>query len=360
MTNYDIYILIYTVLSLPRFKPYLEPTFPQQIRSLTPPTLPELHPENPLYATPPPPATMPYPPPLPSTTEHPIDADDEGNRGPRHEPVNEVAYKLEADAQIYRTHRRELMKKKHDGKHNVVTFRKGDFATIAIHGNDRTSLDYRRMLVKIIDVPRQDTYKLLSIHGVLDRNVKVSSLNEVGEDLSRPHLADFDAAPLNKVITIHQAGHRDSISDKIDIACNCAKSCKRKKCPCFKNDRSCSQYCHGGDDDTCNNLPDTIIDRTESALIDNQSKLFKSKRKRAATISSPKEHRQTKKPSRQLSPPQPPSDYSPPMGQRVRKPTKKGEDLQAAAAAAAKKRVGKRKTVVDLPAAKEADQTRLS
>ena len=86
---------------------------------------------------------------------------------------------------------------------------------------------------------------------------------------------------------------------------NCAKSYKLKQCPCFKNDRSCSQYCHGGDDNTCNNLPDTIIDRTESAFIDNQSKLSKSKRKRAATISSPKEHRQTKKPSRQSSPPHP-------------------------------------------------------
>ena len=292
--NYDIHQLIHTVPSLPGFKPHPEPTFPQRSRSLTPPTLPELHLRNSLYTTPPPPFITPYPPPLPSTTEHPINADDKGNRGPRHEPVNEIAKKLEADAQIHQSHRRELMKRKHDGRHNVVTFKKGDFATIAIHGNDRTLLDYRHMLVKIIDVPRQDTYKLLSIHGVLDRNIKISSLNKVSDDLSWPYHTKFDTVPLDKVITIYQAAHRDSNSDKINIACNCAKSCKLKKCPCFKNGKLCSQYCYGDDDDTCNNLPDTIIDRTETALIDNQSKTSKSKRKRAATISSSKEHRQTK------------------------------------------------------------------
>ena len=53
---------------------------------------------------------------------------------------------------------RESMKKKHDSKKNVVVFEEGDFATVLITGNDRTSLDLRRILVKIYKVVKHNNY----------------------------------------------------------------------------------------------------------------------------------------------------------------------------------------------------------
>ena len=41
------------------------------------------------------------------------------------------------------------MRKKHNAKKNVVVFSEGDFATLSLTGSERTSLDQRRILVKI-------------------------------------------------------------------------------------------------------------------------------------------------------------------------------------------------------------------
>ena len=63
---------------------------------------------------------------------------------------------------------RESIKKKHDGKHNVVIFKEGDFATMAISGNDHMSLDPRRMLVKIYKVVKNNIYQLQCKHGIIN------------------------------------------------------------------------------------------------------------------------------------------------------------------------------------------------
>ena len=60
------------------------------------------------------------------------------------------------------------MKKKHDGKRNVVTFAKGDFATLVIASGDRTGVDPKRMNVKIVKVLRDDVYKLQCEWGIIN------------------------------------------------------------------------------------------------------------------------------------------------------------------------------------------------
>ena len=52
------------------------------------------------------------------------------------------------------------IKKKHNGKRNVITFAKGDFATLAIASGDRTGVDPKRINVKIVKVLKDDVYKL--------------------------------------------------------------------------------------------------------------------------------------------------------------------------------------------------------
>ena len=52
------------------------------------------------------------------------------------------------------------MKKKYNGKFNVVMFEEGDFAMLKIPSGDRTSLDDRRLAIKIIGIPKSDVYTL--------------------------------------------------------------------------------------------------------------------------------------------------------------------------------------------------------
>ena len=52
------------------------------------------------------------------------------------------------------------MRKKHDAEKNVVVFSEGDFATLSLTGSERTALDQRRILVKILEVPKFNSYVL--------------------------------------------------------------------------------------------------------------------------------------------------------------------------------------------------------
>ena len=96
------------------------------------------------------------------------------------------------------------MKKKHDGTKNVVTFKEGDFASLAIPAGDRTALDDHRMFVKIIKVPRDNIYILQCEHGILNHNVGITSLNTVVDDMVRRIRELIDKAPTKK-ISLHAA-----------------------------------------------------------------------------------------------------------------------------------------------------------
>ena len=52
------------------------------------------------------------------------------------------------------------MKKKHDGKRNIMIFDEGDFATLVIPSDNRTPLDAKQIVVKIIKVLRANIYTL--------------------------------------------------------------------------------------------------------------------------------------------------------------------------------------------------------
>ena len=221
--------------------------------------------------------------------------------------------------QDHQAHVRESMRKKHDAKKNVVVFSEGDFATLAVTGNDRTSLDSRRLLVKIIEVPSYNVYKLQCKYGVLERKVTVSSLNIVPETIARRYQDEFLDVP-TKTLNLHQAAALDSNIKLVTISCNCRKGCRNNRRICHKNNNKCSQYCHTDEYD-CGNLAERIIDRTEKSIIDvndvdevheeadaidvnsesdrdpaNTEPTTSTHRKRAATLSSPKQrkHKQPK------------------------------------------------------------------
>ena len=224
----------------------------------------------------------------------------------RHEPLTDVAYQIQRETQEHQAGQRAAMKKRHDRSKNVVIFKDGDFATVAIPANDRTPLDARRLTVKVIGVPKDDVYKLQCRHGILDRAIGISSLNAVHDDIIRRIREDIDNAPTNK-ISLHAAARLESPSDRVAINCNCRKSCTTNKCTCHKNGKKCGQNCHGDDTD-CGNIAEKIIDRIDkSIVIDSDTESASSlapSRKRAATLSNPKQPRKlTKMTKKQASPP---------------------------------------------------------
>ena len=55
----------------------------------------------------------------------------------RQEPLTDIGRQIERETQEHQAGQRAAMKKKHDGKRNVVIFKKGDFASLAIFKGDR-------------------------------------------------------------------------------------------------------------------------------------------------------------------------------------------------------------------------------
>ena len=227
-------------------------------------------------------------------------APNESNLQIRYEATTGLAQNIEKKTRQHQAHVRESMKKKHDGKHNVMIFKEGDFATVAITGNDRMSLDPRRMLVKIYKVVKNNTYQLQCKHGMINRKYRASSLNTVPEDIVRRYREEFIHAPI-KEITLHAASILDSNIDRITVLCNCKGSCTTKRCRCKKNDKECGQNCHG-DNINCGNMAERIVDRIDKPIVyvnTNSEPATTHRRKRAATNTSPKQrrHKQPKKKS---------------------------------------------------------------
>ena len=115
-----------------------------------------------------------------------------------------------------------------------------------------------------------------------------NSLNVVAEHLFPELEAAFSKLVIPpKEILLSQAAAKASIVDHIAIACNCPKKCL-KRCPCVKNSKKCSQYCHKAEFD-CDNQPNTILKLTDAQLIPRANYIDSVKalkRKRATTTSS--------------------------------------------------------------------------
>ena len=120
------------------------------------------------------------------------------------------------------------------------------------------------MIVKIIKAPHQNRYQVQSRYGIIKALISITSLNVVTEQ----HIADlaqqFENAPKKEVL-LSRATAQASNTNHIALSCNCKKKCT-KRCVCVKNSKTCTQYYHKSDFD-CDNLPDTVLELTETYLI---------------------------------------------------------------------------------------------
>ena len=122
----------------------------------------------------------------------------------RHEPLTDVARRIQKETHQHQEGQRAVMEKKHNGKLNVITLAEGDFTMLAIPSEDRTSLDDPRLAVKIIGVPKDNIYTLQCKYGILKRSVGISSLDVMHADVARRLRPEIDNAS-STVITLHKA-----------------------------------------------------------------------------------------------------------------------------------------------------------
>ena len=180
------------------------------------------------------------------------------------------------------------MRKKYNASHKIVVFKEGDFASLVIPKENRVSTDNLQIIVKILEAPHENRYRVQSMYGIIKGLVSITSLNVVTEQ----HIADlvqqFKNTP-KKEILLSQAVAEASNVTRVALSCNCKKK-RIKRCVCVKNGKTCTQYCHKSTFN-CGNLSDTIIELTEAHLVpraDYDGPVKAPKRKRTATIASTK------------------------------------------------------------------------
>ena len=76
------------------------------------------------------------------------------------EPANDTIRTLDAQILKHQARQREKMQKKYNASHRVHIFKEGDFATLAIPKEIRAPTDNLRLEVKIVEVSRQNRYRV--------------------------------------------------------------------------------------------------------------------------------------------------------------------------------------------------------
>jgi hypothetical protein len=155
---------------------------------------------------------------------------------------------------------RVRMKRRYGKAHRIEVFGVGDIVTVSINRLDRAATDDNRLFAKVIQVPKENRYQLVSVHGVLENLYSVSELNRV-PDAAAEALNRLMAWNNDQTCTLHAAAAANSTADRVPLSCSCRTTCNRR-CVCVKNDKSCSVYCHTVEDLECGNLSQ-LQERTE-------------------------------------------------------------------------------------------------
>ena len=175
------------------------------------------------------------------------------------------------------------MQKKYNASHKTIVFEESDFASLAIPKEDRAPTDNPRMIVKIVEIPRENRHRVPSIYGVIDGLITTRSLNVIDKELFPELMAQFDDAPTTRIL-LSQAAKKASNTKYIALSFNCKAKCM-KSCRWVKNGKKYTQYCHKSEFDYTN-LPNTILELTEAQVVPRIDKA--PKRKRAITASTEK------------------------------------------------------------------------
>jgi hypothetical protein len=179
---------------------------------------------------------------------------DQEQRERQHEAVR--ANQAQANARAIRQYSKQ---------HTIRVFSQGDKVSIAVPRLDRTSTDDKRVFGKVLDMPKDDRYEIITPYGILDRLYPTNQLLPLDESIE----VNIPSGNVSKV-SLHFVAAKESSSGTIMVHCGCKKDCSTRRCKCRKEGVHCSIACHDEGHD-CGNLS-TMATRTEKGLAKRRSK----------------------------------------------------------------------------------------
>ena len=165
------------------------------------------------------------------------------------------------------------MTEKYSRHHKIEIFTVGQYVTVKVPREDRTSTDNRRLLCRVVGVAGSTTkpsYQLRCEYGLLQRLWSTSALAGVTAAIQQHQGDVISLSQSGNEITLAQAAANASTSNRAGVSCNCKKTCDTRRCRCFKNELRCSVYCHKDDDHDCGNLK-PLSEHTELSLISHEN-----------------------------------------------------------------------------------------
>jgi hypothetical protein len=144
-------------------------------------------------------------------------------------------------------------------QHTIAVFEKGNIVSICIPRFDRGPLDDKRILGRIINVPRPDKYEVQTAHGIIEQLLPTLQLLLVPSEIQLS-LPSGQA----KRVSLHYIAAQEASSQVVETSCNCKKLCNSRRCACRNAGLKCSIACHKDEHDCQNLLP--LAQRTEKGL----------------------------------------------------------------------------------------------
>ena len=125
---------------------------------------------------------------------------------------------LRQKIQINQQHANERAKRQYGKQRQTTTYEIDNKVSVAIPALDRASTDDKRIFERVIDVIEEyDSYRILTKHGLLNRNYPISELNPLPKHID---LSISNPPPTNHV-TLHYYTAQESTAEKVPVHCNC-------------------------------------------------------------------------------------------------------------------------------------------
>ncbi len=185
------------------------------------------------------------------------------------------------------TYANMLAKRKYGKQRQITTYDIGDKVSVAVLALDRASADDKRIFGRVIDVIEEyDSYRILTKHGLLDRNYLISELNPLPKHID----LGISNPPPTKWVTLHYCVAQESTTEKVPVHCGCKDQktwCSTRRCACFKAEAKCAIACHGGRDQDntpdCSNISTMVMRIQRGHRVRDQDQEKEAKRQRRNT-----------------------------------------------------------------------------
>lgn len=121
----------------------------------------------------------------------------------------------------------------------IQSFSVGDVVRLRIPGADRTRLGRKFLPCKVLEIVRDNLYRLGCTLGTLDVCYQAADLELT--------LADFDELkdiPDTTVSLTEVARRLALVNSEESRVCNCQSNCSTRRCSCKRANSICSQRCH--------------------------------------------------------------------------------------------------------------------